>query len=219
MKLYSYYRSSASFRVRIALNLKQIAHEQVAVHLVKDGGQQLTPEYRALNADGLVPSLVDSAFDGPAHVLTQSLAIIEYLDETLPQAPLLPGSAADRAYVRSLALSIACDIHPINNLRVLRYLGEQLKVGNAEKDAWYRHWVEQGLRALEATLSRNGKTGLYCFGDTPTMADCCLVPQMYNARRFQCDLSGLPIVTRIDAHCNTQEAFINAAPEQQPDAA
>ncbi|HEY8023690.1 MAG TPA: maleylacetoacetate isomerase [Burkholderiaceae bacterium] len=218
MKLYSYYRSSASYRVRIALNLKNIAHEQVAVHLVKDGGQQLMPGYRELNADGLVPTLVDDDLDGVSHSLAQSLAIIEYLDETHPQAPLLPGGAADRAYVRSLALSIACDIHPINNLRVLKYLTNTLKIDEAGKDAWYRHWVEQGLRAFETTLSRSGKTGLFCFGDTPTMADCCLVPQMYNARRFQCDLSGMPTIARIDAHCLTQQAFIDAAPEQQPDA-
>ena len=218
MKLYSYFRSSASYRVRIALNLKQLSHDQVGVHLVKEGGQQLQAAYRAINADALVPALVDDALAGEAHALNQSLAIIEYLEEVYPGTRLLPGSAAERALIRSLALSIACDIHPINNLRVLRYLTDKLGVSEPDKDTWYRHWVEQGLTALEATLVRSGKAGLYCFGDTPTLADCCLVPQMYNARRFKCDVSGFPTLVRIDAHCMAQEAFIKAAPENQPDA-
>jgi maleylpyruvate isomerase len=219
MKLYSYFRSSAAYRVRIALNLKQIDYEQVGVHLVKDGGQQLLPAYRAVNPEGLVPTLVDEAIPGPMHALSQSLAIIEYLDEAYPQPALLPGSAADRALVRSLALLIACDIHPINNLRVLRYLTDRLHVNESDKEGWIRHWVEQGLQAFEANLLRSGKSGLFCFGDTPTLADCCLVPQLYNARRFKCDVSGLSTILRIDAHCQTQEAFVRAAPEQQPDAA
>ena len=218
MKLYSYYRSSASYRVRIALNLKGLDVEQVGINLVGDGGQQLLPAYREINADALVPSLVDDALPGPSHVLTQSLAIIEYLDEAYPEVPLLPKGAADRAYVRSLALSIACDIHPINNLRVLRYLKHTLKVEDEQKDAWYRHWVEQGLRSLETTINRAGSAGAFCFGDTPTIADCCLVPQLYNAQRFKSDLTGLDTLLRIDANCQDREAFADAAPEKQPDA-
>ena len=218
MKLYSYYRSSASYRVRIALNLKGLDHEQVAVHLVKDGGQQLRAAYREISADGLVPALVDESLPGPAHALTQSLAIIEYLDEAYSEVPLLPRHPAERAYVRSLALSIACDIHPIDNLRVLRYLTDTLKVEEAQKDAWYRHWAEQGLAALETTIKRAGSAGAFCFGDTPTLADCCLVPQIYNARRFKCDISGLATLLRIDANCQDRLAFRDAAPENQPDA-
>lgn len=218
MKLYHYFRSSASYRVRIALNLKGLTCEQIPVHLLKDGGQQLLPEYRAINADALVPALVvdDGATDA---VITQSLAIIEYLDEVHPQPPLLPASAADRAFVRSVALSIACDIHPLNNLRVLRYLSGNLKVSDADRDAWYRHWCEQGLQALETTLARDKRVGRFCYGDAPTLADCCLIPQIYNARRLQCDLSALPTIMRINDHCLTLDAFGKASPENQPDAA
>jgi maleylpyruvate isomerase len=218
MKLYSYFRSSASYRVRIALNLKGLDVEQVGVHLVKDGGQQLQAAYREINADALVPALVDDALAGPNHALTQSLAIIEYLEEAYPQVPLLPKKPAERAYVRSLALSIACDIHPINNLRVLRYLTDTLEVDDEQKNAWIRHWVEQGLTALETTIDRSGTAGAFCFGDTPTIADCCLVPQLYNARRFKCDIARLPTLLRIDANCRDREAFHDAAPENQPDA-
>ena len=182
MTLYSYFRSSASYRVRIALNLKGLAHDIVPVHLLKDGGEQLKPEYRKLNPDALVPSL---QLDG-GDVLTQSLAIIEYLDETHPLPPLLPGDAKDRAWVRSLALSIACDIHPIDNLRVLRYLVREMKVSEQDKDRWYRHWVEQGLASVETMLATDSRTGRYCFGDTPGLADCLLVPQVFNAQRFKC---------------------------------
>jgi len=217
MKLYSYFRSSASYRVRIALNLKGLAYEQVPVHLVKDGGQQLLTAYRAVNADALVPSLVDDS--GVTDMsITQSLAIIEYLDEVHPQPPLLPVSAAERAFVRSIALSIACDIHPINNLRVLKYLTGNLKVSDADKDAWYRHWCEQGLQALETTLARDPRVGAFCCGDSPTLADCCLVPQIYNARRFNCDISALSTILRINERCLILDAFIKAAPENQPDA-
>lgn len=217
MRLYSYFRSSASYRVRIALNLKGLAYEQIPVHLVKDGGQQLTPAYRAIHADALVPALVDDGGAGDL-AITQSLAIIEYLDETHPQVPLLPATAAERAFVRSIALAIACDIHPINNLRVLKYLTGKLKVSEADKDAWYRHWCEQGLQALETTLARDPRVGDFCCGDAPTLADCCLIPQLYNARRFNCDVSALPTLVRIDAHCRTLDAFVKAAPENQPDA-
>jgi maleylacetoacetate isomerase len=213
MKLYSYFRSSASYRVRIALNLKGLPYETVPVHLLKDGGEQLTPEYRKLNPDGLVPSL-----EVEGDTLQQSLAIIEYLEETHPQPPLLPQSPLDRAYVRAIALSIACDIHPLNNLRVLRYLVRKLKVSEDDKNAWYRHWCEQGLAALEATLAQDKRVGRFCFGDTPTLADCCLVPQVFNARRLECDLSKMPTIVRINDACLALDAFARAAPGQQPDA-
>ena len=216
MKLYGYFRSSASWRVRIALNLKGLPHETVPIHLVNDGGQQLSDAYRAINPDRLVPALaIDDAGVPP---LTQSLAIIEYLDEVHPASPLLPGSALDRAWVRAIALAIACDIHPLNNLRVLRYLSGELQVGNDAKDAWYRHWCEQGLTALEARLAHDARSGRFCFGDTPTLADCCLVPQLWNAQRFQCDLSALPTLLRINDACLALTAFASTAPALQADA-
>lgn len=217
MKLYSYFRSSASYRVRIALNLKGLPYETVPVHLLKNGGQQFAPEYRALNPDALVPALIDDS-GGAAGALTQSLAIIEYLEETHPEPPLLPQSPLDRAYVRGIALSIACDIHPLNNLRVLRYLVRNLKVSEEKKDAWYRHWCEQGLAALETVLARDRRVGLFCYGDAPTLADCCLVPQIANAQRLNCDLSSMPTLIRINDACLALDAFINAAPANQPDA-
>lgn len=213
MKLYSYFRSSASYRVRIALNLKGLAYETVPVHLLRDGGEQLTEAYRKLNPDGLVPAL---EVEGAA--LQQSLAIIEYLEETHPQPPLLPQSPLDRAWVRGIALSIACDIHPINNLRVLRYLVRTLKVSEDDKNAWYRHWCEQGLAALETTLARDARVGTFCYGDSPTLADCCLVPQVANAQRLSCDLSGMPTIMRINEACLALDAFARAAPAVQPDA-
>jgi maleylacetoacetate isomerase len=217
MKLYSYFRSSASYRVRIALNLKGLPYEVVPVHLLRNGGEQFSQEYRKLNPDALVPALVDEV-DGVERSLTQSLAIIEYLDETHPSPPLLPQDPLDRGYVRGIALSIACDIHPINNLRVLRYLVRNLKVSEDDKNAWYRHWCEQGLAALETTLSRDGRTGRFCYGDKPTLADCCLVPQIANAQRLNCDLSTMPTVMRINEACVALEAFANAVPSKQPDA-
>jgi maleylacetoacetate isomerase len=216
MKLYSYFRSSASYRVRIALNLKALSYEVVPVHLTRHGGEQLTTEYRQLNPDALVPTLLDDSAD--SQVLTQSLAIIEYLDETYPQPPLLPKNAIDRAYVRGVALSIACEIHPLNNLRVLRYLTRDLKVSEEDKDAWYRHWCEQGLAALEAKLATDDRVGIFCFGDSPGLADCVLIPQIANAQRFNCDLSAMPTVLRINAACLALDAFANAAPARQPDA-
>jgi maleylpyruvate isomerase len=213
LKLYSYFRSSAAYRVRIALNLKGLDYEYAPVHLLRDGGQQLQPDYRALNPDGIVPTLVDGD-----DVLTQSLAIVEYLEETHPEPPLLPRAPADRAFVRSIALSVACEIHPLDNLRVLKYLKHQVKAPDEVKDAWYAHWVESGFEALEKRLSADKRVGAFCFGDTPTVADLCLVPQVFNARRFKIDLGRFPTIERIADHADTLDAFQRAAPAQQPDA-
>lgn len=217
MKLYSYFRSSAAYRVRIALNLKNLSCDIVPVHLLRQGGEQWREDYRKLNPAALVPVLIDEAA-GDAAVLTQSLAIIEYLDETHPAPPLLPPNAADRAHVRAIALAIACDIHPLNNLRVLRYLVRTLRTGEEEKNAWYRHWCEQGLGALEAVLSADARTGAFCYGDAPTLADCCLIPQVANAQRMGCDLSAMPTIMRIYRTACALPAFADAAPERQPDA-
>ncbi|WP_321785563.1 maleylacetoacetate isomerase [Paraburkholderia sp. J94] len=213
MKLYSYFRSSASYRVRIALNLKNLSYEYVPVHLVRDGGEQLKPEYRKVNPDAIVPAFVDDE----QHAIQQSLAIIEYLEETHPEPPLLPQSPADRAHVRSLALQIACEIHPLNNLRVLKYLKHTLGVDDAAKDAWYRHWVEAGFETLEARLAADPRTGKLCFGDTPTFADLFLVPQIYNAHRFKVDTTRYPTIQRIHDYAVQLDAFARAAPGAQPD--
>ncbi len=214
MKLYTYFRSSASYRVRIALNLKGLPCEMVPVHLLRDGGEQLKPEYRKLNADALVPSL--ALDDG--HVITQSLAIIEYLEEVHPEPALLPKDALDRAWLRSLALSIACDIHPVNNLRILRYLTGEMKLSEEDKNRWYKHWCEQGLAAVEQVLAHDQRIGRYCYGDTPSLADCLLVPQVANAQRMNCDLSAMPTVVRINDACLQLPAFIDASPAKQIDA-
>lgn len=213
MRLYTYFRSSAAYRVRIALNLKGLAYDAVPVHLARGGGEQHQADYRAINPAGLVP-----AFEDGGQVLTQSLAIIEYLDETHPQPPLLPGDALKRARIRALALAIACDIHPINNLRVLQYLTREFGVNEAQKNAWYRHWVRSGLEAVESMLAAGSGDGRFCVGDAPTLADVCLVPQVFNARRFDCDLGELPGIVRVVEHCEALEAFRLAAPENQPDA-
>jgi maleylpyruvate isomerase len=212
MKLYSYFRSSAAYRVRIALNLKGLAYEYAPVHLLRDGGQQLKPEYRELNPDGIVPTFIDGD-----NVLTQSLAIIEYLEETHPEPSLLPGTPLDRAFIRSVALQIACEIHPVDNLRVLKYLKHTLKVGDEAKDAWYRHWLESGFESLEKRLANDSRVGKLCFRDTPTLADLCLVPQVYNARRFNLEMSRYPTIERIADHAAQIDAFARAAPGQQPD--
>lgn len=220
MKLYGYFRSSASYRVRIALNLKGLDYESVAVHLVKNGGEQLSDSFRALNPEALVPALVDIAdeVDGGEVALSQSLAIIEYLEEKYPEAALLPAKLADRAHVRALALAIACEVHPLNNLRVLKYLTGTLGISEEQKNAWYQHWCGTGLAALESKLAADPRTGKFCVGDTPTLADCCLVPQIYNAQRFKCDLSAMPHLLRIHQNCMELDAFIKASPENQPDA-
>jgi maleylacetoacetate isomerase len=212
MKLYDYFRSSAAYRVRIALNLKGLAPVRVFVHLRK--GAQRADDYLALNAQGLVPALVT---DG-GNVLTQSLAIIEWLDDRQPEPPLLPVDADGRARVRSIALAIACDIHPLNNLRVLQYLTGTLGVSEAQKDGWYRYWCDTGLEALETELARDPRTGRFCYGDAPTVADVCLVPQLANARRFNVDVAAYPTLTRIEAACGELAAFAAAAPARQPDA-
>jgi maleylpyruvate isomerase len=199
--------------VRIALNLKGLAYDYLPVHLLKEGGQQLAPAYRALNPAGLVPTLVDGEV-----VIGQSLAIIEYLEETQPHPALLPTDAAGRARVRMLAQTIACDIHPLNNLRVLKYLKHGLHVDEPTKNAWYQHWVERGLTALEQMLAQSSYTGRYCHGDTPGLADVCLVPQIANACRFACNLDAMPTILRIDAACSVLPAFEQAAPAQQADA-
>ncbi|WP_144111010.1 maleylacetoacetate isomerase [Paraburkholderia sp. BCC1886] len=213
MKLYTYFRSSASYRVRIALNVKNLPYESLPVHLVRDGGEQLKPEYRAVNLDGIVPTFIDGE-----EALPQSLAIIEYLDETHPEPSLLPGTPADRAYIRSLALQVACEIHPINNLRVLKYLKHTLHVDDDAKDAWYRHWVEAGFATLEARLAGSARTGKLSFGDTPTLADACLIPQVFNAQRFKVDTAKYPTIQRIYDHAMQIDAFAKAAPGAQPDA-
>lgn len=211
-ELYSYFRSSAAYRVRIALGLKGLDFDLHPLHLLRHGGEQHQPQYRRLNPEGLVPTLVDDGI-----VLTQSLAIMEYLDEAYSPAVLLPADAPGRARVRSLALQVACDIHPLNNLRVLRWLAHELKLDQAVRDTWYRHWISIGFDALEANL-QSPHTGSCCHGDTPGLADCCLVPQVYNARRYDMDLTAWPAIQRIAAHCEDLPAFRAARPEVQPDA-
>lgn len=211
LTLYSYWRSTAAYRVRIALNLKGLAYQQVPVHLVRDGGEQHSAEYRALNPQELVPLLVD----GEARI-AQSLAILEYLEDVYPVPALLPADPARRAQVRALALHIACDIHPLNNLRVLQYLSGPLGVADQAKDAWYRHWVGLGLAAVEQGLAVfEGRLSL---GQRPGYLEACLLPQLYNARRFNCELDAFPRILAMAARCEALEAFKQAAPEVQADA-
>jgi maleylpyruvate isomerase len=217
MKLYGYFRSSASYRVRIALNLKGLDAEQVSVHLVKNGGEQFSESFRAVNSAALVPALLDMD-KGEEIALNQSLAIIEYLEEKYPQPALLPNNLADRAHVRALALSIACEIHPLNNLRVLKYLSGTLGLSDAQKNTWIQHWCVSGLAALEQRLAADKRTGDFCFGNTPGLADCCLVPQIFNAQRFNCDLTSLPTLMRVNQHCLSLAAFVKAMPMNQADA-
>ena len=210
MKLHCAARSSASFRVRIALNLKGLPYEYVPVDLVH--GDQFKESFRGLNPAELVPVL-----EHEGAVLTQSLAIIEYLDEKYPQPPLLPHDPLDRAYVRSIALAIACEIHPLNNLRVLRYLVKELGQSEQAKNAWYRHWVEQGLAQVEAQLTAQGRCGRFVLGDAVTIADILIVPQIFNAQRFECRLEHVPTVMRIFDACMQLPAFADAQPSRQPD--
>lgn len=217
MKLYSYFRSSAAFRVRIALALKNLDYITLPVNLIKDGGEQKSPSYHTLNPQQLVPSFDDSGF-----VLSQSLAIMEYLDEKYPQTPLLPEDIQDKAYVRALSYLVACDIHPLNNLRVLNHLKNDLAVPKEQVQTWYSHWIIEGFRALETLLIKQYSSDAqrrFCFGDTPTMADCCLIPQVYNAKRFEVELSAFPNIMAIYEYCMSLPAFIQAYPDNQIDAA
>jgi len=213
MRLYTFFRSSAAYRVRIALNLKGLAYEALPVHLSRGGGEQFAPAYRKLNPQSLVPVLQDGE-----HALTQSLAIIEYLEETHPQPRLMPKTPVERARVRALALAVACEVHPLNNTRVLNYLSGPMGLGDDAKRTWYHHWIALGLGALEARLAAERETGSFCHGDAPGLADCCLVPQLANARRFKCDVSPYPTLLRIEKNCQALDAFRHAAPDQQPDA-
>ncbi|WOH37627.1 maleylacetoacetate isomerase [Thalassotalea fonticola] len=209
--LYGYWRSSAAYRVRIALNLKKIKHELISVHLVKDGGQQHSESYVKLNPNHLVPTLVDGDFS-----LNQSLAIIDYLDESFTNVSLYPSNIKDKALVRALACDLACEIHPLNNLRVLQYLSNQLNISDDQKTAWYHHWILEGFSALELRLAKTA--GQYCFGDSVTVADLCLIPQIYNAKRFNVDMSVFPLINKIEHNCSLLPEFIAAIPENQADA-
>jgi maleylacetoacetate isomerase len=213
LKLFGYWRSSAAYRVRIALNLKGLAYDTVPVNLIRDGGEQHAPEYAATNPQKLVPVLQHGG-----RAIRQSLAVIEYLDETWPSPPLLPATARARARARTLAQLIACDIHPLNNLRVLQYLEREWHAPLPEREEWMRHWIHEGFTALETLLADDPSTGTFCEGDLPGIADCCLVPQVYNARRFNIDLGPFPTIVRIDAACLALPAFDAARPELQPDA-
>ncbi|HJU39095.1 MAG TPA: maleylacetoacetate isomerase [Tahibacter sp.] len=214
LRLYGYWRSSAVYRVRIALNLKGLPYETVPVHLVNNGGEQHAESYRKLNPQELIPVLRDGG-----RIVRQSLAIVEYLDEAYEgECKLLPATARDRARVRALAQLIACDVHPLNNLRVLQYLEREFNAPQVERERWSRHWIAEGFRAFEELLADSPSTGQFCEGDDPTLADVCLVPQVYNARRWGVDLEPFPTIVRIDAHCRTLPAFDAARPEAQPDA-
>ena len=211
MKLYTFFRSSAAFRMRIALNYKGLAYEALPVSLPKN--EHKLAGYLALNPQGLVPALDDGG-----NILVQSLAMMEYLEETHPLPPLLPAGAADRAYVRAVAQIIACEIHPLNNLRTLRYVKQRFALDEDGVNLWYRHWIAEGLGGLEAYLAGARKSGKYCYRDQVTLADCCLVPQVFNAQRYQCELAPYPEVMRIFAECMKLDAFIAAQPGKQADA-
>ena len=213
IRLYSYWRSSAAYRVRLALNLKGLAYETVAVSLLPGKSEHRQAEYRERNPQMLVQFLGDGDFG-----VGQSQAIFEYLEETCPATPLLPGSAQQRAAVRSFCNSICCDIHPLNNLRVLSYLKERFGVSDAQRDAWYANWIQEGFRAAEIVANAHAHAGPFVFGASVTLADCCLIPQVYNARRFNVPIDDFPRLVAIDAHCNGLPAFASAIPENQPDA-
>lgn len=213
IKLFSYFRSSAAYRVRIALNLKELPYDYETIHLLRNGGEQHSNEYGKINPLNLVPTLIDGG-----HVLSQSLAIIEYLEEKFADTySLLPDDLEQRSYVRQLSQIISCDIHPINNLRVLKYLSQELNVDDDGKNAWYAHWIKLGFDAFEDQLNKTA--GEFCVGEQPTIADCCLIPQVYNALRFKVNLDDYPIIQNVYQHCMTIHAFKKAVPENQPDAA
>jgi maleylpyruvate isomerase len=211
MKLYGYFQSSAAFRVRIALHLKTLPYENATVDLLK--GDHRTPEFERVNPEQAIPALVDGD-----KTLVQSLSIIEYLDEAYPEPPLLPSTPEGRARVRGLAQLVACDIHPLNNLRVLKYLSQKIGLNKDQRNAWYLHWIEEGFRAFEAMLSRSRETGTFCHGNQVTMADICLVPQVFNAKRYDLDLSPYPTLMRIFENLMKLTAFDTAQPSKQPDA-
>jgi maleylpyruvate isomerase len=213
MRLLNYFRSSASYRVRIACNLKGLPYEYVPIHLNRNGGEQFGTEFSDLNPQQLVPLLQDGGFR-----IAQSMAILEYLEERYPDSPLLPSDLLARAQVRQIAQYIACDIHPLNNLRVLKFLTGGLQLSDEQKSMWIVHWLETGLTALENQLNQSGTRGLFCFGDTPTFADCCLIPQLFNAKRFGVDTSRFPALQVIERNCQEVEAFRLAQPGLQPDA-
>lgn len=225
LKLYTYYRSTAAYRVRIALNVKGLNYESIPVHLVNDGGENFKADYLSKNSSGLVPTLEVSdcdskdLFNESIHYINQSMAILEYLEETYPKTTsLLPEDTLKRAYVRSIAHDIACDMHPLNNLRVLHYLHLLPDLNSGHKQDWYCHWVRIGFTALETKLRKSKHTGLFCYGDKPTFADCCLIPQVYNAERFSCDMSDYPIIRSINENCLKLSPFIEASPSSQIDA-
>jgi len=213
MKLYTYFRSSAAYRARIALHYKGVGYEVVSKHLLREGGEHRRDDYLDLNPQGLVPAIEDEGV-----VLSQSLAIIEYLEERYPEPPLLPKNPVDRARVRAMALGIACDIHPLNNLRVLNYLRGELGQDDAAVQRWYAHWIAEGFRALEELTGRSTGDGRHCFGSEVTLADVCLVPQMFNARRFHCDVSAYPTLIAICEYLEALPPFVAAHPQSQPDA-
>ena len=213
MKLYSYWRSSAAYRVRIALNLKRLDYEVIPVHLLKDGGEQLQAEYRSINPQGIIPALIDGDVS-----LGQSLAIMDYLETRYPEPSLYPEAPEERAFVQQLALVVACDIHPLNNLRVLKYIKHTLKLDDETKNEWIQHWIKNGFTALETLLNDRNWEGPYCVGGQVTIADACLIPQIYNARRFEIPMDHFPTLVRIEQACMELEAFRRAAPENQVDA-
>lgn len=214
IKLYGYWRSTAAYRVRIALNMKQIAYSNQSIHLVKEGGEQNKPEYLALNPQALVPTIVDGDF-----VLGQSIAILEYLEEKYPQPALLPKDIKLRAFARQLCQLIASDIHPLNNLRVLQYLSNELNLADDAKKTWYHRWLHRGFTAYESLVSKHSVNGNYSIGDELSLADVCLIPQIYNAHRFDFPMDGFPRLMTINENCLKLERFRNAVPENQPDAA
>ena len=213
MKLYSYWRSSAAYRVRIALNLKGLDYEVIPVHLLKDGGEQLQSEYRSINPQGLIPALIDGDVS-----LGQSLAIMDYLETRYPEPALYPEAPGERAFVQQCALVVACDIHPLNNLRVLKYIKHTLKLDDEAKNEWIHHWINNGFTALETLLNGGNRQGPYCHGEQVTIADACLIPQIYNARRFEVAMDNFPTLVRIEQACMELKAFRRAAPENQVDA-
>lgn len=213
LRLTTYFRSTAAYRVRIALNIKNIEHELLPTNLLKNGGEHKTKEFLGRNPDGLIPTL-----ETDGHVLAQSMAILEYLEEQYPEPAILPSDPIDRAYLRGLAQTIASDMHPLNNLRVQQYLVNQMGVSEEQKLQWYQHWIAAGFTGLEARLANDARTGKCCYGDAPTLADICLVPQVYNAVRFECPMQDYPTIQSINDYCLNLEPFAKALPELQADA-